>query len=63
MVDVLFGAILFGLPVGLLTYRGVQLCRAGDSFRGMAALGSGLLYLLWLDSSLAYYRASQPLQP
>lgn len=67
MIELLLGAIILLLPVGALAYLGVQACREGDQFRGMAllvfALCAGLLYLLWLDASVSYWQAKQPLQP
>ena len=65
MANLLLGACLLFLPVGLLAYLGIQACREGDQFRGMALLAfamcAGLLYFFWLTGSIEYYQAKQPL--
>lgn len=65
MIDLLLGALLLILPVGALAYLGIQACRDGDQFRGMAllvfAMCAGLLYLFWLDVSVSDWQAKQPL--
>lgn len=67
MADLLLGAFVLILPVGALACLGVQACRDGDQFRGMAllmvAMCAGLLYFFWLDASVSYWQAKQPLQP
>ena len=65
MANLLLGALVLLVPVGLLAYLGIQACRDGDQFRGMAllvfAMCAGLLYFLWLDASITYWQAKQPL--
>ena len=67
MANLLLGALVLLVPVGLLVYLGIQACRDGDQFRGMAllvfAMGAGLLYFFWLDVSINDWQAKQPLQP